>query len=364
MGSEKNRIIYLDILRIIACISVVVLHTASMQLWQADIQTNSWIKLIVFDGVSRFGVPIFVMISGALLLDKKEDTLTVSKSNGLFGEWRQEWVIIRKRIIRIVVAFIFWSAVYTVYSTVYHHLNIFGICKTFLKGPTHFWFLFMIAALYLIIPLLRLIANSKYVEYFLILGVIFNFVLPIIVWLCGIVDSRIQEIIEYPINNMSFSLTKGYAFYFILGHWLKNKEFSRKERSIIYILSAMGFVLVVGGTIILSRKDGTVNEYFFNNSSIGVGLEALGVFVLIKSLFSRRSFSKRTLSVLKLLSSSTFGIYLIHVLILHILDYFEINALTVNAVFMVPMTALITIALSFGCYYLISQIPWFNKYII
>ena len=362
MGEAKKRIVYLDVLRIIACIAVVVLHTSSVHLWHADLYSNTWTKLIVFDGLSRFGVPVFVMISGALLLENKKGSL--SANNGAAAGWRREWQDIQKRIIRIATAFAFWSAIYTIWDFFHYHLNLFGIISTFIRGPVHLWFLFMIAGLYLIIPFLKMIANSKYVDYFIILGVIFNFVLPFVVWLSGIINLQIQEIIGYPVNNINFSIATGYPFYFVLGHWLKNKEFSTKTVVTISLFSVLGFIITISGTIFLSRKDGALNEYFFNNSSIGIGLEALGVYVLVKTLLEKRTFSNKALNVISRLSNSTFCIYLIHVLILNILDLFGINAISRNAIFMVPAVALATFILSFCGYEFIKRIPKLNKYII
>ena len=74
---ESKRIIYFDYLRAIAVFSVIVLHVAAQNWHNADTNTFEWNVFNIYDGVSRWAVPIFVMISGALFLgrDYSLDTL-------------------------------------------------------------------------------------------------------------------------------------------------------------------------------------------------------------------------------------------------------------------------------------------------
>ena len=65
----KNRIYYLDILRVIACLFVILIHSSAQYVIENVGSLNFWTGNII-DGLSRVAVPIFVMISGALLLDK------------------------------------------------------------------------------------------------------------------------------------------------------------------------------------------------------------------------------------------------------------------------------------------------------
>ena len=98
---EKNnnsRKYYLDILKIISCIAVIVLHTCSKDMKLVSPFSNRYQVLNFFDSVARFAVPIFVMVSGALFLDrnKKIDTKKLYTKN----------------ILRLVIAYIFWSIMY------------------------------------------------------------------------------------------------------------------------------------------------------------------------------------------------------------------------------------------------------------
>lgn len=98
LEKNKNRIYYIDILRVIACLSVIIIHSSATYVTKNWGSFNFWIGNIL-DSLSRIGVPLFIMISGALLLDEK-------------------YICTKKKIIKhikkMILFFIFWSLVYTV----------------------------------------------------------------------------------------------------------------------------------------------------------------------------------------------------------------------------------------------------------
>ena len=66
---EQNRKGYLDILRALAAVGVIVIHVSSNN-WFGYIGTFNWIVFTIYEGIARISVPIFFMISGSLLLSK------------------------------------------------------------------------------------------------------------------------------------------------------------------------------------------------------------------------------------------------------------------------------------------------------
>ena len=72
MDKKDKRIYYIDILRVIACLSVILIH-ASAEYAIKNIESSNFLPANIIDGLARIAVPLFVMISGALLLDKKYD---------------------------------------------------------------------------------------------------------------------------------------------------------------------------------------------------------------------------------------------------------------------------------------------------
>ena len=72
---ETKRILYLDYLRIIATIAVILIHTASQNWHEFAPDTVTWNTLNLFDSVARFAVPLFCMISGALFLNRSRNCI-------------------------------------------------------------------------------------------------------------------------------------------------------------------------------------------------------------------------------------------------------------------------------------------------
>lgn len=119
------------------------------------------------------GVPLFVMLSGALLLQpaKVEEPIKV---------------FLKKRLSRIGLAFFFWSAIYFVWGYYVNNtqLTLNSVTQMLLSDGAYyqFWFIYLIVGLYLITPILRVIvayANQKIIRYFIILWFITVAIIPI-----------------------------------------------------------------------------------------------------------------------------------------------------------------------------------------
>src|SRR6185437_15153955 len=96
------RVLWIDIIRIIAIYFVVVIHN-----FASETPVPAWDNVIVRTIIST-SIPLFVIISGTLLLDKKE-------SYTLF---------FRKRVNKVVIPWIFWTCIYMCWDFFVHHMSI------------------------------------------------------------------------------------------------------------------------------------------------------------------------------------------------------------------------------------------------
>ena len=96
----KDRTVYFDYLRVFAAFAVIIIHTAAQNWYSVDVNSFEWQVLNFYDAIVRWGVPVFVMISGSLFLGKE---IPLKK-------------IYAKYILRMAISFIVWSVVYTVFS--------------------------------------------------------------------------------------------------------------------------------------------------------------------------------------------------------------------------------------------------------
>lgn len=340
---RTDRIYYLDVLRVIACLSVIMIHTSCSY---KDFGTfNGWIGNI-FNGLSRIGVPLFVMISGALMLDKNYN-------------YNTEKLI--KHIKRMVVFFVFWSALYCIMYQVagqiimHKPLDIVNIIGCFIKGHYHLWFIYLIVGLYLIVPLLRLWVkneNKKQIEYFIILSIIFTYMISQIIRIGSNYSSLFEHINDIIEEQLFLDYVGGYTTYFILGWYIHNYDVSNKK--IIYALGMIGYITTVIGTYILSVSTGKeINMY--GNLYLNVFFQSLMVFLYIKTKFYNNESGKNKLIVT--ISKYSLGIYAIHAIGITIMNIILFKIGFDNAIINIPIVFLFSFILALLGTYILSKIP-------
>ena len=205
---KENRYLYMGILNIIAIISVVALHCGGIG---STFSTARWWKTsLIIEVVCYFAVPMFIMLSGAHLMNYREkyDTKTFFK----------------KRFIRVLIPTIAWFIIMSVWKIfIIKTLDVKGIgLNGFInlifgnKIEFIYYYLFVIIGLYLTMPLLSQLAEKKYrntLWYVVIVFFIFNSLIP-------------QILIWFNINwNSDIGILIGcYAMYAILGYLLSTQD--------------------------------------------------------------------------------------------------------------------------------------------
>lgn len=349
-NKQIGRQTFLDFLRVIAIFAVVFLHSSVKQYNTSDITTNGFMMANLYDSLVRWAVPVFVMISGTLFLDpQKEITIRM---------------IFNKYIKRIIITFIVWSLVYVI---AYNKKATIDSILALIKGHYHLWYLYLIIGLYLCVPILRPIAaNRKITEYFLLLALAFTFFVPTVLDVSKMIlfhgkDDilKIISAIENVINSKMFLfLVLGYTPYFVLGYYLKNVNISKRLEFFIYALGVIGwistFILTMQASKIAGKK---VN--FYSYKYISVLWESIAVYVFAKC---RMCLTKEGLfqKVIMVLSSASFGVYLVHVLVLDkMYKFLPLSSLPTPIV--VPVLAVITFLISIVISILINKIPCIRK---
>ena len=338
-----QRTIYFDYLRVIACFSVIVLHVSAQQLFGYEVPTFDWHVMNVYDSATRFCVPIFLMISGALFLDPAKN-LSLHK-------------LYTRNILRILTALMFWSLIYACYS---HSQNgATSILTYFLCGHFHMWFLWLIIGLYMLVPILRLIARNIWVmRYFLILSILFGFVIPFILDLVKIffpILTSIAVIIEMCYKNMHLQMLSCYTSYFVLGYYLNMVFRGRKVENTLIALGFLAVILVALFTYISFCISGVTREIFYKNDSLLILLESVSVFLLFKKT------ARVELKIIKTLSDNSFGIYLVHMFVYYVLGF---TATTINPIIGIPLISLLIFVVSYLIILLLSWVPILSKWVI
>ena len=170
----KNKRIYsFDVMRIMAVCAVIMIHTSAAFVTSRD-NATAFLWGNFFNSISRFAVPMFLMMSGALMLneDKEISTRKILKSAWNF-------------FVLLVIWSVIYSAGYNIIKPIVFHepISITTIIKTAFHGHYHLWYLFVLIGLYILTPILRLFIkreNAKLIRNYLLFFVIIGFCVPFV----------------------------------------------------------------------------------------------------------------------------------------------------------------------------------------
>ena len=348
---------HLDYLRVFASIAIILLHVTAQNMNYVELAGTGWNIYNICNGVSRWGVPVFVMMSGALFIPREIPTKTLYK----------------KYISRMAIAYVVWSAFYAIVDpigipifTEGYKISITEIMGNFISGAVHLWFLPMIIGLYMCIPLIKqLTKNDSLIKYFLLLSFVFCFIktqteLVVTNLLSGSVQT-IFENVNTLFKNFNINLVLGFTSYFILGFYLNKTEINKKKRILIYILGVIGLVSTILLNLAASKNAGKSLETFYSAYSINVILMAIAVFVWFK--YNAKGNDKLNKIIVKL-SKYSFGAFLVHIFILKVLHTFGIQSTNFHPVLSVPSITIFTAIASYLISLVLNKIPVIKKYIV
>lgn len=341
-----------DLIRTFAMVLVILLHAATEPVQIADLMSPEgvtlWWTTNIYDSLARPAVPLFVMLSGALLLQPAK-----------LGEPLS--VFFKKRLNRIALPFLFWGVAYFAWRFfVYGEaLSADSILQGVLTGPyVHFWFFYLLVGLYLITPVLRVVVayiDRKTFRFLLILWFLGTAIVPLLSLFSG-----------YRLNSNVFLLT-GWVGYFLLGAYSLKV---RVRSAVLYALLVLGLTGTIIGTYLVVGTIGERVSYFFHDAySLSMIGASVALFLLLATVPSNELEERfpRGSRVLRLISENTIPIYLFHVMVLEALQKgflgFQISLATTNPVLEVPLITITTLFICLGVIYPLKRIPLLKKLI-
>lgn len=365
----RRRAVHFDLVRFIATFAVVQLHIATPWLWrESDTQSAFWIVCLMFDTIGRAGVPIFLMISGALLLSHNEPYTD----------------FFRKRFTRVFVPLFFWTIVYEVHLVLQSYYQIApedrqGLWSYLqhtelwwhqvLRNPfagavyDHLWFLYMIIGMYLVTPLLRKLVPvlSRTDQWYLLaLWVFSDVVLPL------------------AYNYWDFSLgfnipiVTPYLGFYLMGYYLMHYQFSKKQIRFTWIVFVVSYI----ANVIFAWYDSDVHDkmqvFWLSHHRPGIFIMAGSAFILLEhyAMHAFRNFSERKYKILAYMGGTTFGIYLLHPLIIEAFEGIFMGvigiyppAIHVAPFITIPVAAIIVTAITMGIVTLMQKTPVLKRFV-
>lgn len=300
-----KHIAYIDILRILSMFSVVFLHTAAGTL-RGNIASPLWHFANVMTSIMSSSVPVFFMISGAMLLSS-EKTASLGYTY-------------KKRLPKALVPFVAWSLVAVFYyagmeyvsTGIFDGAEILSKLKNIMSEPTtvHLWFMYVLIPLYILSPILKKLVDALSENLMGYLLTVWFCVSSLFPTLAALLPKPFQNLFifhsQYHLNVMT-----GYVGYFILGYVLfkLDKPFSKGLLTAIIIVDTL---LISVGTWFKTLEVGQYSEVFKSYSKVFTLILSVALFLLVKELFRKRPLSRGSSTLVNLLSSASFGVYLLH----------------------------------------------------
>lgn len=352
-----NDIYWVHCIRAMAVMSVVLLHSAA-QVLQLDVPYASldwWVGNSI-DSALRMSVPLLFMITGFLLVGKREPLK----------------IFFNKRFGKIIIPLLVWSTVYICWLVFveagnptpispYSQEIIDDMTQGFpvsllrlLLAPAyyHLWFMYALIGVYLCLPLLRLLvqqADRQMLWYFIALWIPATFVFP---WLH---HSKIYVLIE-------LKMVSGHIGYLVLGYLLGTMPLSKKLFIWMWPLFVVSVTITAVGTWWLSSAE-ALNQTFYSPVPNVLGM-TISSFIILRYLGENSVWlqSARIKPLILQCSTCAFGIYLVHALFLFSfhkgLFGFTLDAVQGNALVFIPLTAIVVYLVSFAVVLGLRKVPY------
>ncbi|MGM9946347.1 MAG: acyltransferase [Lysinibacillus sp.] len=342
----KPRIYYMDYLRTIAIIGVLSIHAAApyATMYQ-KIDFSMWEAGIIYNSLSRWCVPIFFMISGALLLGKKEESLKEFFS---------------KRANKILIPFVFWSVIYYLWRVWYIYKSAASFTEfkqLFLNANVyyHLWYFYALIGIYLLVPMFNVfcryasqqIVGYTVAMYLLFFGVFryYSFLVP-------------NKLVNY------FPLTE-FIGIILLGFYLGKFDQSKRMRIIIYIAGIIGAIATILRTNALTIDQGQFSSYAFGYATPNVLAMSIALFVFFKYFIMKRQQNEQFApsKLLQRISFTSFGIYLVHPMLLDVIrPYFhDANGIIIHPAIGIPVQIVVMLFASLIAVLIIGKIPYLKR---
>lgn len=339
----KKRVAYFDVLNALACFAVVAMHVNS-RFWSFSPDAR-WAESLLIESLAYPAVGIFLMITGATLIDYRQRYST------------REYV--KKRLLRVVLPYVAWSLLAMVFHVLkgqlaWADLTLSNICGWLLNGSYYsvYWFFPPLFMCYAAIPALGCVEREKRVRVFAYLaGLSF-------VTLC--LAPMVSRWTGIPWNEeLATPVSGGYLIYPLLGYVLSRVECPKLARLILYALGLFGLLLRMIMTWVLSARAGIVDYAYGTYLNFPCVLQTAAVFVWFRQ---SRHAGPRLERLARRLSSASFTVYLSHKFVMDVLDRFALEPAWIAESWLHPLVwPAVVYALCVGVHAVGSRVPGLRR---
>ncbi|GAB4541192.1 MAG: acyltransferase family protein [Anaerolineales bacterium] len=350
MTENKRFILWLDLIRAISIFLVVLIHVASPIYNDWKLPFNVWFTGMVFNTLARVSVPLMFMVSGYLLLNHQENIRSFY------------W----KRFRKVALPLLLWSVIYLLWNnhgyanfTPLNALKAMTLVILTKPAAYHLWFVTTLLQIYLFVPALRIFvrhADETHIRYlawlWILLGPALNYIE--------------QEFLVFK-TIIDLGFFAEYIGFFYLGYVLGRIEMNPRKAW----AAGLGYAALFAFTVYSAQywslaKDAYVDFYHYY-LRLNMVLMSVCAFLLFKYAGERLQLaaserSERAAKVVRHLAAASFGVYLIHVLVLTMFNWgtfgFRLTVFSAPPLMMIPALTLAVFFVSYLATILLQRIPY------
>lgn len=338
MAKQRPSIFYIDFLRFIAAIAVVAIHVLGpFRFLYGEIPNSDWLAAMGINSVTRWAVPAFMMISGALLLSTDRDF--------------QCEHYLTKRLSKVAIPFVGWTIIYAIVAGFsadgWSATQTMQVIQNSPNDPAwyHLWFFYDFIPLYFVIPFLIPLLKKLTPELTKLVLVTIA-VMFVMKWF---------KVESFLLQNIVL-----YTGYLIFGWYLFNRD-NREQLKYWLIAGISMLVLNFSGSWELAVKNGQYSSFFMGYKTLNTLIIGGMLFVVAQTYAGRISGKFRAL--ITLFSKYSLGIYLLHPLLLipvreldnGFYDFFGSNWIAI------PVITIVVLFISLLCTMLLVKIPLIKR---
>lgn len=335
----KEKDYKLDMLRVMSMFLVIIIHLANYYCRAyASISHASYIGAIIFNTIARVAVPIFFMISGALLLSKPYD------KNKNFN-----------RIKKMVITTIIFTIVYALWDHYFMGVK-WPNAISLIGSPSRamLWFLYAIIALYAVLPFIKAMVDGMdehLDKLFVILWLAFT-------GLAYLLKLWIHLDFEYPLPIVAGTY---YLGYFVVGYLIykyKDKINYKKYNLLNIIILLVSLGVTIGLTLYFSNLRDKYYSLYLAYRSLFMILASLETFILLYTNLPNKEYS-----LISFASKYSFGVYLIHGMLLNVLMENLLAYKDIISFVGIPIGFVILASISLFVVFILKKVPILKEYI-
>jgi surface polysaccharide O-acyltransferase-like enzyme len=311
-NTQNKKYSWIDVIRTAGAFFIILIHVSETYLdLNKSIDLVNWTSVVFWNSIPRTGVPLFIAVSGYVLLEK----------DGAIG----------KRIYNLLIPLAFWSLFYFLLALVLSaKSNPDFVKQLFIKSllgisafAPHLWFLYMLLGLYISLPLSRLLFRHLDRQGTALLCVAFvsNSLVSHITSMWNLFTG--EQVESFYSSGLGWGNI--YFGYFLLPKLIIDKKYFKIKDTYLWIGAVVSMLLVFSLTLTSSLKLGYFTKIWEGPSSIFILIQTFSIMLLlshsenkIQKIFDRFVFLRK---IVEISSRHALGIYAIHYFFIKLISY-------------------------------------------